>query len=139
MSYFVPLVGNSTFTKYLDTFVTDDTERRQLAFVAQGRPALARRLHDNPKQLEKLASTMREAQVFVGPDRYQACQVALRHSGSAEAAQELVKAGISILRHNTSTNPTTSSIQQLDHLVDTYEHLKSNAQPRLQLLEYVVQ
>lgn len=137
--YHLPRVPTETFNTFVAELTADATLRRQVQFVASGRPALARRLLDTPDTLADLAAVMRDARVFVDTDRYQACRVALRYSGSKSQALTLVDASIDISQHSLASSASRRAIDRLNRLAELADNLHANAQPRLQLLSYVVQ
>ncbi len=135
----VPRVEADRFATWLDGQTSDERVRQQIMFVAAGRPALARRLLNNTKELDDFASTMRDARDFVGSDRYKACEVALSYAKTPASARLLIDASIMILRHTLSKQPQTDVIERLERLADIDDKLAINASARLQLLRFVVQ
>lgn len=137
-SYLIPRVPDAEFKPLVNKLTDDNTKRQQAIFVAAGRPALAKRLLENPDELEALATVMADAKTFVGGDRYKAFVVAQRYSTSKQSAQALVDAGMQILSSTLDKSAKAETIDKLRRLTNVYDNLSANAQPRLQLLSYVV-
>lgn len=138
-AFHVPRVASDDFTAFVAELTPDTTKQKQIQFVASGRPALAIALASDDQQLTDLTTVMRDARVFVDHDRYLACRVALQYSSTRQRAVQLVEASLQILRHSATYTADESIIDRLSQLVLIDERLKMNAQPRLQLLSYVLQ
>lgn len=139
MAVLIPRVEPKVFSNWLDRLSLDATKRRQIEFAASGRPALARQLLDQPKQLEELAQVVRDAQVFIGHNRYAAASLALQYASSRDRAAGLVDAAVSVLTHTLKNTPTPAHLTRLEQLDQIQINLHGNASPRLQLLSFVVQ
>ncbi len=135
----IPRLEPTTFAAHLDTLRIDDTVRRQIEFVAAGRPELAKQLVDDSERREQLAATMRYARDFIGIDRYQSAIIAARFATSRDKALQLIDAAIAIASHSLQRTPTSDIVVLLRRLDDAHAALRANAQPRLQLMRIVVQ
>lgn len=117
----------------------DDNEKKQLLFIASGRPALLHRLADDKKQRQQLVQTMTDARNFINATPgYQRLLVAVSHYKNRSAALDFVDACLTITTHVMYTQPTTQLAGFIDRLVDAEDALSKNANPKLQLLRLVV-
>jgi len=117
-----------------------DTQRTQALFVANGRAALLHRLCANPEQLATFAAVMSDARTYLtAPSRYQRLCTALRYVSSRQMALEFVDASLTITGYMLTTHPSSDLAIQSERLLQLRKQLTQNANPRLQLINSVVQ
>lgn len=138
-SYHVPPTDKQQDAELLPSTL-DPTQRAQALFLASGRPAELLRISHNPDLLSHRAETMANARTLLSDaSRYARLKAALHYTGSRTTALELVDAAIQIMQHTLYAQPSKEAALRADQLLSLRDRLSSNANPRLQLLQFVLE
>lgn len=118
----------------------DERARQQILFVAMGKPELIDKLASDESKRNELSERMRSARNFLSAESlYERSIIAYSYGASKRQALDLCDAAIAILQHTISTTAQSDSLQRADRLTDTRDRIGQNANPRLQLLQFVLQ
>lgn len=117
--------------------VSDEARRRQLLFIASGRPALLTRLSQNEKLFSEEAELLRQARTFVQGTQYDRLVVCHTVKDSRDKAIRLVEHAMTIIRFDILTRKSADDtvVALLSALERALERLASNANIRLALAE----
>ena len=139
--YQVPRLSDSQSQRLLEQCPNlTDAERKQLLFVANGRPGLLNQLANDTARRQKIVATMGLAREFiVTSSRYQRLKIATEFMSNRDQALDFVECCLSILWYQLSQSSDSGSIDLTGRLVHTHEMLLRNASPRLQLANTVLQ
>lgn len=137
-SYHVPRISQLQSHQLLKACQLDENLQRQLMFVAVGRPGLLMRLGTDQQLRDQTIALMSDARDFLSASGYRALVIALKHASSRGQAEQFVDAVMSILQHTLYTAPSLPSLQRADSLQQTKLLLRSNANPKLQMMRLVV-
>lgn len=118
--------------------VTDPRKAAQIRFLAAGKPAEITRLMTDEAYFAAQSQLVRDAQKYIGGERYERIRQAFAYAGNRENALSMLAAAKTVMTHTIKTNPTRESILRADRLRETIEHLEQNGNVRLQLLRFVV-
>ena len=114
--------------------VTDATTISQLLFLARGKPAGLLKLIALPDYFAHRAETMRVARSIVQSSTYQRLILLREAMGERERALEIVQTIGDVIQFGMKKAPTAHTADQLGVISRTIDHLKANANVRVQLL-----
>lgn len=116
-----------------------DTERRQILFLAAGRPLLINKLIRNPREFATYQTLAADAKRILSPSRpYEALVAALSHA-TREDALALIDILLGFIKFQLYTTPTDSRLHELaDRAISSEKALQANGNVRLALLKLVV-
>lgn len=122
-----------------DLRIHDTTQRAQLLFIAEGRPAELHRLAKDTAYFEAQATLIRDARTLLQGAPYDKLLLAHRYRDNRQDAISLVHYAGKLVRASLVDNPSVDKAQRLDRLVEIVEQLAANANIRLALARFVVQ
>lgn len=137
----VPRISDLQSLKLLDRHpkLTSD-ERRQILFVAAGRPGLLHHLASNPATRQKLVDMMQLARKFITTtSRYERLKIVAGLMTSREQALDFVECCLSILWHQLAQKSDAGTVKLTNRIMHAHDMLVRNANPRLQLANLVLQ
>lgn len=138
-SVHVPRVSQRASEQLLSANNLSQTARAQALFLASGRPALLRRLAEQPKLLEAAAQRTTDAKILLSAaSRYDRARVALRYSSKTDALS-LIDSALLVGKYGLMTAPSDTIAQRTESLLEAYRRISANASPRLQLMRFVLQ
>lgn len=138
-SVHVPRVSLDASKQIVAASKLSDTARAQALFLASGRPALLRRLSEQPAVLEAAAKRTTDAKTLLtATSRYDRARVALRYSTKIEALA-LIDSALLVAKHSLITAPSAIIAHRSEQLLGAYRNISANASPRLQLMRFVLQ
>ena len=116
----------------------DAATRRQIAFLASGRPALIRQLIDQPATLEQYQRIARDAKTIMsGWGTYNALVTLGSYAKDRTSARQLISIIIDMI-HFQARNGTMYSSELIDRLSEAETALDTNGNPRIALLSLAV-
>lgn len=139
-AYHVPNVSDTQSQKLLENTRLSTEQRTQALFLAAGRPAHLLGLASHPQTLAAEAVVMSDARTFLSAQsRYDRLVIALRYATSRAAALQLVGATLQIIRHSLYHSPTQQRAVTAQRLLAIFDAVERNANPKLQLLRFVLE
>lgn len=125
--------------RFLDTLTIKDSEVRQkILFIASGLPAEIMRLHTNNDYFESQARIVSDAKALLQGTLYEKLVTVHQYQTSRDKSLTLIDATVQILKYLIRSNPTDSTIAQLDTLLIVRNNIVRMYSPRLQLLHFVL-
>lgn len=116
-----------------------DDEKRQVLFVANGRPALIHKLAEAPNQRQKLVESMGQARQFISTtNRYDRLKIATGPMSNRDLALDFIEACLAILWHQSARSVVPGSLELIKRLLHAHDMIERNASPRLQLMRVVI-
>ena len=140
----IPRISETDTAQFITTHAPtlSETERGQLGFMAMGRPALIKQILDDETLLRQRLATARDAKQYLSTaDRYQKLVVAKAHFGSRQLAIAFIDAVASMawLLAGTHGHDSQRYLGILERCTRVTESLERNANPKAQLLSFVIQ
>lgn len=136
----VPPISQAQSSRYLQSRQVSTEETSQLLFIASGKPALLHKLVADTAYRSETVQTMRDARtVLSGKTRYERLAAVYPYGQNRAQAITLIQACIKIVEHTLAVQPSTDSISVAERMLATLDGLRSNANPRLQLVHFVLQ
>jgi DNA polymerase III delta prime subunit len=118
--------------------ISDAKKQTQLQYIADGLPAEIIRLVTDEKLFTMRAGYIGDARQLLQGDAYQKAIIIQKYRSDRAATLRLVDSAIAILRRTVSLKPQQSLIGQLEQLLEIREHIASNYNPSLQLMQFVL-
>lgn len=139
-SYHVPAVSMNESQSIIRQFKLNDTEMRQLLFLAGGLPAKLINMGQDPNKLSDYAEYMKIARTFLSDSsRYERLKAAMRMSSSRTQSLELIDSALLIIKHTMYGEKGSDSSDIATRLLQAREAISNNANQRLQLVHFVLQ
>lgn len=113
--------------------VTDQTQRAQLLFIAQGLPAELTRLVADKVLFEKRAGLMKDARAFITGTPYDRLILAKKYKDSRTDALTLLEDAMGLLRRTIAANGDTSALRAVTRLERLHRRITEQGNVRLQL------
>lgn len=111
--------------------VTDQKNRAQILFLAEGLPAEITRLSTNADYFESRSAIMRDAKtILIGTD-YEKLRIANKYKDDRNGALLLMTDVANMLKRSLRANPDSSSIVMIDKILDACDKIRANANIRL--------
>jgi DNA polymerase-3 subunit delta' len=133
-----PVTSEQTSALIQSLGVSDPTKQTQLRYLAEGLPAEITRLARDNDRFKLFAGHIGDARQMLQGVPYQRALVVQKYRSDRSGAVQLVDAMIAILRRTMSTTPQQSTIKSLGQLLATREHLASNCNVSIQLMQHVL-
>lgn len=133
-----PITKEQTIQLLDDLQVTDTTKRQQLAFIAEGLPAMLTTLARDDAAFEKRAAIIRDARSFIQGSPYETMVLAQRYKDDREKALLLVNDAMRFLKSSVTKESDPRILGKLERLLRSYERLERNGNIRVQLASVVV-
>lgn len=138
--YHVPVISENASRSIVQQSRLNETQIKQLLFLASGLPAELMRLSLDPDKLTAQATAMKLARTFLSDkSRYARLEVAMQKSSSRASAIELIDSALLIIKHTLYGDISKDSAETARRLLDMREAVSANANPRLQLVRFVLQ
>lgn len=120
--------------------VEDESRRRQLLFIAQGKPALLTKLTQDDSLFASEAELLRQARTFIQGSSYERLIVCHAVRDSRDKAIRMVQHAMTILQFDIKRrkHADVAIIDLLDRLEQASERLSANANIRLALARTVL-
>lgn len=127
-------------SEVLDKTVLTDSDKRQLLFLAAGRPKLIRELSRQPKLFAKYKQFATDAKhILAGGDSYKSLLTLHNYVTDRQSALRLLDTLLYMIRFQISSRGASEQIMQLLERAELAERsLKGNGNVRLALMELVV-
>ncbi len=111
--------------------VTDQKNRAQILFLAEGLPAEITRLSTNADYFESRSAIMRDAKtILIGTD-YEKLKIANKYKDDRNGALLLMTDVANMLKRSLKSNPDSSSVVMIDKILDACDKIRANANIRL--------
>mgnify|MGYP000854895074 CR=1 FL=1 len=122
----------------LDTTSLTASERRQILFLAAGRPLLIRQLARTPKLLSEYQAIATDAKcILAAPGSYEALRTLPSYFTRTKALQ-LIDILLTMVAFQMKTQPSPTHQPLLDRIITTETRLRHNGNVRLALINIVV-
>lgn len=125
----------------LDTTSLTASERRQILFLAAGRPLLIRELARTPKLLSEYQAIAADAKyILAAPGSYEALRTLPPYFTDRTKALQLIDILLTMVAFQIKTqpSPTPALHKLLERVIASEQHLKANGNVKLALLQLVV-
>lgn len=137
--YHIAPISSSQSDNYLTELgVTDDTQRRQFLYIAEGLPEELSRLVSDEAYFQAAAERMKDARTLLQATLYDKLITINTYRENRADAVQLVLSASRMTRRSLSQNPQKALIDQLDKLTHTLERLQANGNVRLTLTRLVL-
>ncbi len=130
----VRLVTRNDFDDFLQSFGLDSLRCKQVAFLAAGRPALAKRLIDDDELFNRLADVTKDAREFIAASSYDRLLIAGKYTKHRDEAIMFAATVGSLLTIMLQKKPTQIMAQQSVYVSECIDSLYDNSNIRLQLV-----
>lgn len=123
----------------LDTTSLTASERRQILFLAAGRPLLIRQLARTPKLLSEYQAIAADAKCILStPGSYEALRTLPSYFTDRAKALQLIDILLTMVAFQMKTQPSPSHQPLLDRIITAETRLRHNGNVRLALINIVV-
>ncbi len=140
IGYHVPPISDAQSRAILSKANLTNEQVLQAMFLAQGRPASLLRICEDHDSLRQLGGVMADAKRFLNDtSRYERVGTAFRYGASRASALELTDAALRIMQHTLYQKMNKGSGATAQRLLTLHEALSRNANPRLQLIQFVLE
>lgn len=120
--------------------VHDETMRRRLLFMAEGKPAELLRLIDQPDRYEARVVTMQTARTLLQSDSYEQIRIAMTHKDQRPQVLQLIDDMVTQLRRSLASSQQPEDIAALiDRLMIARKHIEGYGNIPLQLSTALLQ
>jgi replication-associated recombination protein RarA len=118
--------------------VTDSKKQAQLAFIALGLPAELTRLTEDDVYFRQAAQMITDARDFLQADRYKKMLIIHSYRQDRAKALQFIDTTLVLLRRSLNSKPQSSTVRQLESLLEARDCINSNGNIGLQLARIVL-
>jgi DNA polymerase-3 subunit delta' len=130
-------VDSDENSKFLESLrIVDETRKRQIAFIAEGRPAEMVRLATDDEYFTSKSSKATDARTFLGAQTYDRLLMASKYSAREEALEFLDMLGRFAI-HTLYRQPDSATARRLDAIALCIERIAANGNVKTQLIRLV--
>lgn len=130
-------VDAATNAAFLETLkISDETRKRQIAFIAEGRPAEMVRLATDDEYFASKSAKATDARAFLGAPTYERLVMAGKYSSRDDALEFLDMLGRFAI-HTLYRQPDSASSHRLDATAQCIERISANGNVKTQLMRLV--
>lgn len=127
-------VTEAQTTSLLDTLkVSDPTKRARITYIASGLPALIHQLATDDAFYESRVQSVQDARTLLESDGYTRLKIIYSYKDRRADTLQLIDDTIHQLKLSLKKSPSSTTIEQLNRLIDAYTRIQANGSVQLNL------